>query len=121
MVASFQPPHLSGILVQDGYTNPYRELAFKGGIPHPNFMTLLDTKYRPYGNEKGNPIIHLEKACELYPHFNEFWKTLVPDIDNISCPMYIVCSLADNGVHTPGTIRGYLAAASEVKYLELHP
>ena len=29
--------------------------------------------------------------------------------------------LADNGLHTPGTIRGFLAALSQMKFLELHP
>jgi predicted acyl esterase len=105
-VAALRPPHLSGILVQDGYTDLYRELAYKGGVFHPNFMSILDDVYRAHGNDVGMPVLHLAKAC---------------DIEAITCPMYIICSLADNGLHTPGTIRGWLAAASDIKYLELHP
>jgi predicted acyl esterase len=120
-VAALRPPHLSGILVQDGYTDLYRELAYKGGVFHPNFMSILDDVYRAHGNDVGMPVLHLAKACEQHPYFDEFWELFAPDIEAIKCPMYIVCSLADNGLHTPGTIRGWLAAASDVKYLELHP
>jgi predicted acyl esterase len=120
-VAAIRPPHLSGILVQDGYTDLYRELAFKGGVLHPNFMLVLDDTYRAHGNDVGTPLVHLAKACEQHPYYDEFWELYTPKIEDIACPMYIVCSLADNGLHTPGTIRGWLAATSETKFLELHP
>jgi uncharacterized protein len=120
-VAALRPPHLSGIIVQDGYTDLYREIAYKGGVYHPNFMAILDDMYRAHGNRVGTPTLHLAKACELHPFYDDFWQLYTPDCSNITCPIYIICSLADNGLHTPGTIRGWLAATSELKFLELHP
>lgn len=73
------------------------------------------------GNVQGAPLLHLVRACEEHPHFDEFWEFFNAQIDSITCPMYIVSSLADNALHTPGTIRGWLAAKSELKFLELHP
>jgi predicted acyl esterase len=120
-VAALRPPHLSGIIVQDGYTDLYRELAFKGGVCHPNFMGLLDDMYRPHGNRLGTPVVHFAKACKLHPFYDEFWELYTADCASITCPMYIISSLADNGLHTPGTIRGWHAANSRLKFLELHP
>lgn len=77
--------------------------------------------YRSHGNVQGAPILDLAKACELHPYYDEFWELYTPDIEKIECPMYVISSLADNGIHTPGTIRGWLAARSEMKFLELHP
>lgn len=99
----------------------YREIAFKGGVLHPNFVAILNNKYRSHGNVEGAPLVDLVTACEEHPYYDEFWELYTPDISKIACHLYIVCSLADNGLHTPGTIRGWLAAQSELKFLELHP
>lgn len=66
-------------------------------------------------------MLDLTKGCEIHPHDDEYWRFLSSEPENITCPLYIVSSLADNGLHTPGSIRGWLAAKSAVKYLELHP
>jgi hypothetical protein len=99
----------------------YSEVAFKGGVLHSNFIYLLDNMYRSHGNRPGTPMLDLSRACNLHPHYDEFWELFTPDITDIECPMYIVSSLADNGLHTPGTIRGCLAAKWSLKFLELHP
>ena len=120
-VAALRPPHLGGILVQDAFTDMYADVVYKGGVLHRNFLEGIDSLYMPHGNRVGGPKIHLAKLADLHPYRDETWKLYAPDVTEIVCPMYIVSSLADNGIHTPGTIRGYLAASSKVKYLELHP
>lgn len=99
----------------------YSDVAFKGGVLHMNFISLVDNLYRSHGNRHGAPMLDLTKACELHPHHDEFWDLFTPDIANVDCPVYAICSLADNGIHTPGTIRAWLAASSNVNFLELHP
>ena len=116
-----RPPHLSGIVVQDAFTNMYSEVAFKGGVLHQNFVQLVDDMYCSHGNRVGTPKLDLSKGCELHPHFDEFWELFMADIANIECPVYAISSLADNGIHTAGTVRGWVAARSEMKFLELHP
>ncbi|SPJ90358.1 uncharacterized protein FTOL_13239 [Fusarium torulosum] len=118
--ASLRPPHLAAIMVQDGYTDLYRELAYKGGVPHKNFMELLTTSYMAHGNNERSPVIDLGEACERYPFFNEFWEMHSSDTKSITCAVYVISSLADNGIHTPGSIRGYLTVRSGLKFLELH-
>ena len=116
-----RPPHLSGIIVQDAFTNWYSDVAFKGGVLHQNFMQLVVDMYCSHGNRVGTPFLDISKGCELHPHYDEYWELFKADIDKIDCPLYAICSLADNGLHTPGTIRGWVAAKSEMKFLELHP
>ncbi|KAF7593914.1 hypothetical protein BBP40_010616 [Aspergillus hancockii] len=74
-----------------------------------------------HGNRKGTPVVDLSRASEEHPYIDNFWHQFQPAIQNITCAVYAITSLADNGIHTPGTIRGYLAASTEIKYLELHP
>ncbi|KAH7215507.1 Alpha/Beta hydrolase protein [Fusarium oxysporum] len=119
--AALQPPHLSAIMVQDGWTCLYRELAWKGGVIHPNFMKVLNERWMAHGNRVGTPVIDLGRASEEHPYIDEFWRQFQPAVQNVTCAVYVISSLADNGIHTPGTIRGYLAASSQMKYLELHP
>ncbi|OJJ78148.1 hypothetical protein ASPBRDRAFT_167648 [Aspergillus brasiliensis CBS 101740] len=119
--AALQPPHLSAIMVQDGWTCLYRELAWKGGVMHPNFMEKLNTHWMAHGNRKGTPVVDLLRASEEHPYIDSFWHQFQPATQDITCAIYAVTSLADNGIHTPGTIRGYLKASTERKYLELHP
>lgn len=118
--AALQPPHLSAIMVQDGWTCLYRELAWKGGVLHPNFMRALNDKWMAHANRVGTPVIDLSRASE-HPYIDDFWCQFQPAVQNITCAIYAISSLADNGIHTPGTIRGYLGASSKIKYLELHP
>ncbi|TXB97209.1 hypothetical protein FocTR4_00011893 [Fusarium oxysporum f. sp. cubense] len=119
--AALQPPHLSAIMVQDGWTCLYRELAWKGGVIHPNFMKVLNERWMAHGNRVGTPVIDLGRASEEHPYIDEFWRQFQPAVHNITCAVYVISSLADNGIHTPGTVRGYLAASSQMKYLEPHP
>lgn len=84
-------------------------------------MNLLNNMYIAHGNREGTPVIDLGKGSVDNPYFNDFWRQFQPKLEDITCSVYAICSLADNGLHTPGTIRGYLQSSSKVKYLELHP
>lgn len=108
-------------MVQDAYVDFYREVVCKGGVPHMNFIELLSSMYMAQSNEQGCPRIDVVRAIEENPHDSEFWDIFRPDLDQITCPLYLITSLADKGIHTPGSIRGYLAAQSSTKYIELHP
>jgi predicted acyl esterase len=91
-------------MVQDAYVDFYREVAFKGGVPHMNFIKLLATVYAAQSNMEGCPRLDLVRAVEENPYDSEFWGIFRPDLDQITCPLYLITSLADNGVHTPGSI-----------------
>ena len=108
-------------MVQDALTDFYRDVAFKGGVLHRNFVEGLNEIYLAHGNAPGSLVTDIAAACEKYPYYNDFWKQHTARIENIICPLYLITSFADNGVHTPGSIRGYLAAKSTEKFIELHP
>lgn len=105
-VAALSPPELSGLYLQDGFTDMYREVGFRGGVPHMNSTFALDEICRPHGNRSGALGLDMTRICEEHPHYDEVWQLFTPQVDRIQCPLYIVSSLADNAIHTPGTIRG---------------
>ncbi|KAJ6010682.1 hypothetical protein N7451_002094 [Penicillium sp. IBT 35674x] len=77
--------------------------------------------YLAHGNDKGSAVIDPRQAAKEHTHYDEFWELFSPDVEKVDCPLYLISSLADNGVHTPGSIRGFLAAQSSQKYMESHP
>ena len=77
----------------------YREVGLKG-VPHLNFMALLDNMYRSHDNREGSAVVDLTKGCGLHPYDDEYWQFPSSNPETINCPLYIVSSLADNGLHT---------------------
>ncbi|KAH8698718.1 Alpha/Beta hydrolase protein [Talaromyces proteolyticus] len=119
--ASLNPPHLSSIIMQDGWTDTYRDIYYKGGIPHLSFVRVLQDVYLSHGNAEKSPVSDLVSAALQHPTFDEFWERLDPDVTKITCPIYVISSFGDRGIHCPGSIRGYLKASAKTKFLELHP
>lgn len=108
-------------MVQDALTDMYRDVAFKGGVLHKNFLECLNQIYLAHGNAKGSLVTDVAAASEKYPYYNEFWERHTAGIEKIVCPVYVITRFPDNGVHTLGSIQGYLAAKSAQKFIELHP
>lgn len=104
--AASHPPHLAGIMVQNAFTDMYRDVAFKGGVLHPNLLEGMNEIYLAHGNAENSRVLSLKEACERYPFYNEFWEEYRANVEEITCPLYMITSFADNGIHTPESIRG---------------
>lgn len=113
--AAEQPPHLAAIAPWEGFSDVYRDLVLRGGIPEPGMAeTLLKINFT--GRNKMEDGV---TAIRRYPLMNDYWRTKIPRFENITVPAYVVASYT-NSVHTPGTFRAWEHIASDDKWLRIH-
>jgi predicted acyl esterase len=112
-----RPPHLAALLPYDGVSDPYRELAFHGGIPNLKFMESWGRGLSTYSNNRAEDWV---KATEVHPLLDEYWESKQPELERIEVPTYVVASWTDHGVHTRGSLEAYKRLGSPVKFLEVH-
>ena len=113
---SVRPPHLSALIVYDGLSDPYRELAFHAGIPNNRFMDSFARSVAVTTNRRED----WHKAGEVHPLFDDYWEAKVAPVEQMEVPILVVSSWADHGIHTRGTLEAYKRAGSKQKWLAIH-
>lgn len=145
MVASLQPPHLTAICVWEGAADYYRDRSRHGGI----LSTFRSSWFRRQvlrvqhglgergprdpntGELTAGPDTFTEEelarnctdpGVELLarPFDGEYYRERSPDYSKITVPLLSSGNWGGQGLHPRGNIEGYLAAASEQKWLEMH-
>ncbi|WP_253907164.1 CocE/NonD family hydrolase [Herbaspirillum rubrisubalbicans] len=115
-VAAKRPPHLAAINPWEGWTDPYREIAFHGGIPDSWFYGFVQSVAQ-FGLTQHEDLVRM--AAE-HPLFDDYWKGKIAALENIDVPAYVVASWSDHGLHTRGTLEGFQRISSAQKWLEIH-
>ena len=120
--AAERPPHLKAIIPWEGLNDPYREMAFHGGIPDTGF-------YRSYMNRakdpqatfvrKGSSFGDMVEYQRLHPLYDDFWRGLHPALARIDVPAYI-CASWSSHLHVRGSLQGFRQIGSREKWLEIH-
>ncbi len=144
-VAALQPKHLAGICIWEGANDFYRDLSHHGGILC-NFIENwydMQVKSVQYGLGKngyrskltgdwvsGPETLTTEELGANRFDFggltfehefdDEFWKSRTPDYSKIKVPLLSAGNWGGQGLHTRGNVEGFLNAASEDKWLEMH-
>ncbi|KAI5780402.1 Alpha/Beta hydrolase protein [Geopyxis carbonaria] len=119
--AATAPPHLAAICVQDAWTDGYREIGYRGGVPALNFAASVRSTWLDHGNRPATPVHDTGASYAAHPfRDHEYWSHQRPALGRITAPAYVVAGFADKGLHLPGSLRGWRHAASTVKFLELH-
>ncbi|KAF4432955.1 putative serine esterase [Colletotrichum fructicola] len=113
--ASLCPPSLKAIAPWEGFTDKYRDVLCRGGIPDATFDNLL---YRATvrGRLRREDVA---KAIDKWPLMNPYWEDKIPQIENIDIPMYVVAGYSSS-IHSYGTIQGFRTAKSKQKWLRVH-
>lgn len=114
--AALRPPHLAAIMPWEGFSDPYREKYFHGGIPE----TSRTLKWQLRNLNSETRVEHMTSMAQTRYLFDEYWESKVPDCSQIEVPAYVVASWSDTGFHTRGTLRAYRALSSKQKWLEIH-
>ena len=142
--AAKQPLHLKAIIPWEGASDWYREFYYHGGIR----CTFLDSwlpKQLPmqygYGSRgRKNPNtgewaagpvtlseeeleknrVDLLKEVKEHPLFDEYHKELDVDWSKVTVPILSAANWGGAGLHLRGNIEGYVQAAAENKWLEVH-
>jgi len=112
--AAEQPPHLAAINPCEGFSDVYRDLVMRGGIPDLGFSDRLRISYAGK-NEREDTSLEAQR----FPLMNELWEDKVARFDDIAVPAYVVASYS-NTLHTAGTFRAWRRMASKDKWLRIH-
>ena len=112
--AAEQPPHLAAINPVEGFSDMYRDLVMRGGMPDLGFAERLRRSYWGKGQRED---IALE--AERLPLMHPLWESKIAGYDKIKVPTYVVASYS-NTLHCAGTFRAWRRIASQQKWLRIH-
>jgi uncharacterized protein len=143
-VAALQPKHLAAIIPWEGCCDFYREWGRHGGIRTqfpidwwPRQVTLIqhgqsDTRYRdadtgdlPTGDALSPEELARNRAShpdDILDHVldDDWYRARTPDFSRIQVPLLSAANWGGAGLHLRGNIEGFLAAASDSKFLSFH-
>jgi predicted acyl esterase len=94
-------------LGENGPRNPYNNLLVTGD------ETLSKEELEANRGDLGEEIL-------AHPFDDEYHRARSPQWDKVVVPLLTAASLAGHGLHPRGNYEGWLWAASEDKYLEIH-
>ncbi|MFY9527709.1 MAG: CocE/NonD family hydrolase [Candidatus Acidiferrales bacterium] len=117
------PPHLACIAVYDGLNDPYRFMAYPGGIEGTflsywfNSSVRVSNLYPANGDHPRHVVPDLFSEVQRHPLCDEFWRerAAVEELDKISVPLFSIGVWAKQDLHLAGNIRGYQLARGPKK------
>lgn len=111
-VAALNPPHLKAICPWEGLSDIYKDLMYPGGIREDGFAAL-------WGNRVKSGInVRTEQLRR--PTRDEWFRSLVPELEKITVPALICGSFSDQSLHTRGSFRAFERISSQHKWLYTH-
>ena len=114
--AATRPPHLAAINPWEGFSDPYREKYFHGGIPE----SVRSVKWQLRNLNSTTRVEDIAAAAQTRPYADEYWASKVAAWSQIEVPAYVVASWSDQGFHSRGTIQAFRGISSKQKWLEIH-
>ena len=143
--AATQPPHLAAICVWEGWWDNYRDGNRHGGIIctfRKNWQDMqVKTVQHGVGERGAKSRITGELVCgpetlseqELVANRENMWAELLKrplltdyhrertaDLSKVKVPLLSAANWGGQGLHPRGNFEGYLGAASQQKWLEVH-
>ena len=145
--AALQPKHLAAICTWEGAADFYRDMAHHGGIFCNGFTHDWSTsqvytvqngrgsrgfKSRMTGGWVSGPETLSEEELggnrrDFYEDClahkldtDEFWQSRMPDWSKVQVPVLSSANWGGQGLHPRGNFEGFVRAASENKWLEVH-
>src|SRR5215469_178724 len=86
-----------------------------GGIRETGFTMMWRVSLRKLRQRS-----KLSDQFRTRPLRNEWWQSLVPDLENIAVPALICGSFSDNNLHGRGSFRAFERISSTEKFLYTH-
>ena len=118
--AALKPPHLRAMVPWEGVTDPYRELAFHGGIPETKFVPVWSMRLKLGRNRRFPLAEDFLSQREARPLDDAYWASKRPVLENIDVPALVCANWSDHGLHTRGSIEGFERISSRQKWLFTH-
>jgi predicted acyl esterase len=144
-VGALQPPHLAAMCIWEGASDYYRDLARHGGILcdflNSWFNRQVLTVQYGLGDRgaksvvSGEPIAGPDNFTDEQlkqnradvdgealrrPLIDDYYRARMVDFSKIKAPLLSAGNWGGQGLHPRGNFEGFLRAASEQKWLEVH-
>jgi predicted acyl esterase len=144
-VASLQPPHLAAMCVWEGAADWYRDMTHHGGILSTFWANWYDMQVKtvqyglgargPRSRNTGKPVCGDEtlsdrelyrNRCDLgdeiraHPLDDAYHRARSPVWDRVTTPVLSAANWGGQGLHPRGNFEGFVRAASQQKWLEVH-
>ena len=144
-VASLNPPHLAAMCVWEGAADWYRDMTHHGGMLCTFWANWYDMQVKTvqYGlgeNGPRHPVTgrlacgdqtlteeqlaanraDFGAAILAHPLDDEYHRDRSPRFENIDVPLFSAGNWGGQGLHLRGDTEGFLQAASDQKWLEVH-
>lgn len=118
-VASLGPPHLEAIVPWEGLAEPYRDIAYRGGIPC--FFSLQFAMMMQFeANDLLSNQNYLKQGVSHQLYDDHWVQYTNPAPEDIEVPMLSVGGLNDPDLHLRGNVNSFIAAGSPHKKLLLY-
>lgn len=111
-VAALNPPHLRAICAWEGLSDIYKDLMYPGGVREDGFAALWAKQVRSG--------VDLRAEQLRRPTRDEWFRSLVPELEKITVPALICGSFSDQNLHTRGSFRAFERISSRYKWLYTH-
>ena len=113
--ATTQPPSLAAICPWEGFSDPYRDLLFPGGVREDGFV-----KTWAKGLKADRLTYDLREEQLRRPLRDAVWASRAPDLSKVEVPMLVCGSFSDNNLHSRGSIRAFEEVGSAQRWLYTH-
>ena len=145
-VATLQPPHLAAMCIWEGAADFYRDMSHHGGILCTMVINWYDMQSKPVQHGLGKrgyrsrvvadwvsgPETLTEEELganrcdyggDIYSNplaTAEYWQSRSPDWSKVSVPFLSAGNWGGQPLHPRGNFEGFIRAASQEKWLEVH-
>lgn len=143
--AARRPPHLAALIAWEGFTDPYRDAYYHGGILSEFTKRWQERQIDPIqygqgdrapenpntGQSVAGPVTlpeeelaanRIESFPEIkaHPLCDEWHLERTIDLSRVEVPLLSAANWGGQGIHPRGNFNGFLEAASSQKWLEAH-
>jgi predicted acyl esterase len=144
-VASLEPSHLAAICVWEGAADWYRDMTHHGGILCTFWKNWYDMQVKTVqygaGARGKRSLVHGEPVCGpetlseeqlarnrtdfgneilAHPLDDAYHRARSPIWSKVKVPLFSAANWGGQGLHPRGNFEGFMLAASERKWLEVH-
>ena len=143
--AQRQPEHLAALIAWEGFTDPYRDAYYHGGILSEFTKRWQQRQINPIqfgqgerapmnpstGQSVAGPVTLPEDELEprriesfpsikAHPLCDEWHRERAIDLSLVTVPFLSAANWGGQGIHPRGNFNGFVEAGSEQKWLEAH-
>jgi predicted acyl esterase len=114
--AATRPPHLAAINPWEGFTDPYPDFSYSGGVRENGFMVVWSA-WQKFMRPRSGSFRGQQKR---HPLRDSWWAARSPDLEKIDVPALVCGSFSDHSLHSRGSFEGFRRIGSVHKWLYTH-